>query len=156
MAENLFPSGFGTNEITEEEIAEENPPVVGYRKNVSFDYRTGDFLRDGRNNLIECSPFDAWAQWCIKNVQTPRFKCAAYSTDIGIDLSGVIGSSDKKLVESILTAEISECLAADPYGRTDYVKSVKYNWTAPDAVEATATVLGIDQTEITITTTIHL
>lgn len=156
MAENLFPSGFGDVSLTEEEVNSEETGIIGYRKSVDFSFEKGDLLRNGSNDIMECSPFEAWVQWCQKCCMTPRFQCDAYSTDFGIDLRDVIGASSKSEAESILTSEISEALAADPYGRTDYVKSVEYKWLSEDTVEATITVLGIDQTSATITSTIGL
>lgn len=151
MAENLFPSGFGDIILTEDEVNAEDMTRTGYKKSANFSFEKGDFLRNGSNKIMECTPFDAWVQWCQKCVITPRFQCDAYSTDIGIDLRDVIGSSSKSEAEAILTSEISEALAADPYGRTDYVQSVEYNWISEDTVEATITVLGIEQTSATIT-----
>lgn len=152
----LFPDTFGTNTITEEEVSAANKTVTGYKKSVYFDFKKGDLLLDGSKKIIECTPFEAWVQWCQKVVQTNRFKCEAYSTDIGIDTSDVIGISSRSEVEDILTSEISEALAADPYGRTDYVESIEYNWIRPDAVEATIHVLGRNQTTATFTTTVSL
>lgn len=152
---NLFPLDFGVNEITEDEVSEEDTRRICYKKNVNFSYEKGDFLRNGSNNIMECSPFEAWVQWCQKVLMTPRFQCDAYSTDIGIDLRDVIAASSKSEAESILTSEISEALAADPYGRTDYVQAVEYDWISEDTVIATVTVLGVYETSANITATIR-
>ena len=152
----LFPDSFGTNTITEKEVAATNTTAAGYKKSVYFDFNTGDLLLDGAKKIIECTPFEAWVQWCQKTILTARFKHNAYSTDIGIDTSDVIGSASREEVEDILTSEISEALAADPSGRTDYVESIEYNWIQPDAVEAVVKVLGRNQTSATFTTTINL
>ena len=151
----LFPDTFGENTITEEEVTAAEETFTGYKKSVYFDFVTGDLLRDGSNRIIECTPYEAWAQWCQKVLHTERFKCEAYSTDIGIDTTDVIGASRSE-AEDILTTEISDALTADPCGRTDYVESVEYNWIRPDTVEATIKVVGIEQTTATFTTIISL
>ena len=152
----LYPDTFGENTITEEEVTAGESAEISYKKSAYFDFRTGDLLLDGGKNIVECTPFEAWVQWCEKVLHTPRFKCDGYSTDIGIDTTDVIGASSRSEAEDILTSEITEALAADPSGRTDYVESVEYNWIKPDAVEVTVSVLGVEHTTATFTTTISL
>ena len=50
----------------------------------------------------------------------------------------------------MLTRQITEALTADPYGRTSYVQDISYEWTAPDAVLADVTIVGIDDVTINI------
>ena len=40
-----------------------------------------------------------------------------------------------------------EALEADPYGRTEFVQSVTFQWKNPDSVEVLCKVIGIDSNE---------
>lgn len=46
-------------------------------------------------------------------------------------------------------------MEADPYQRTDMVKSVTFQWKNADSLEVTCNVLGIDSNEIELNTTIE-
>ena len=146
---NLYPEGYEEETIDEDDVELDEP--IGYRPGVAFSWDPGDFVRDGRNRLLEASGVESWQQWCMNCLQTQRYKHAAYSADFGIDVDEVFSAESQEEAESILTREITEALQADPYGRTEYVADVDYEWTAPDAVQITATVVGIADVTIDVT-----
>lgn len=145
---NLLPEGYENDVITEETVAAEKP--VGYRNGIAFDYGSGDFLRDGMNKLLDSTGIESWKSWCINCLQTERYKHLAYSTDFGIELEAAMSATSREEAESILTRQITEALMADPYGRTEYVSDITYDWTAPDTVAVGVTVQGIDNVTIDI------
>lgn len=149
MADELFPTDMGEEIIDVDELDEDE--AVGYQPGLAFDYDTGDFIRDGRHRILDATGVEAWKQWCVNCIQTERYKHVAYNTDFGIELDAVFAATSRAEAESILTREINDAIMADPYGRTAYVDSLEYNWQGADAVEITATVVGIDDVTIDIT-----
>ena len=143
---NLFPEGFEDEIVTAEELVSSAP--IGYKGGASFDYESGDFVRDGRNHMTGCSGVDSWKQWCVNTLQTERYRCLAYSTDIGLELSPVFQATSRGEAESILVRQITEALMADPYQRTAFVERVDITWPAPDAVKAYVLVHGIQNVTI--------
>lgn len=146
---NLYPEGYEDEVIDPEELVEEKP--IGYRNGVAFDYKLGDFTRDGRNRMLDSTGIESWQSWCINCIQTERYKHQAYSSDFGIELDKVFAASSREEAESILTREITEAVLADDYQRTEYIESIDFNWTAPDAIEVRARLHGIDDVSIDIT-----
>lgn len=149
MANNLFPEGY-ENEVIEEEDLDDNK-TIGYRNGVSFDNQGGDFRRDGKNRMLDSTGIESWQSWIINCLQTERYKHLAYSTDFGIELDAVFAAASRSEAESILTRQISEAIMADPYGRTEYIEDIEYDWTAPDSVEVRLIVHGIEDITIDIT-----
>lgn len=139
--ENLYPDGYEDEIIDDESVEEEGP--IGYRPGVAFDFQTGDFIRDGRHRILEASGVESWQQWCMNCLQTERYKHLAYSDDFGIEIDEVFQAETQEEAESILTRQITEAILADPYGRASYIDSIDYEWTAPDSIQATMTIVGI-------------
>lgn len=154
--ENLFPEDMETLTIDEDELIDEGETVIGYKKGVYFDDKTGDLLRDGNGSILESTPIEAWIQWCTKCIETPRFQCPAYSSDIGINADEVRASITREAQESMLYSEISEALSADPYGRTSYVQYIEFDWTASDTVDVSVIVVGIDGVPQEVNATIQV
>lgn len=146
MAENLFPEGYETEVIEEEDLADGS--VTGYRNGIAFDYELGDFTRDGRNRMLDSDGIESWRNWCINCLQTERYKHLAYSTDFGIEIEKAMKATSQAEAENILTREITEALLADPYGRTAYVEDLEFDWSAPDTVSVKATIQGINDVSI--------
>lgn len=149
---NLMPDGYETEVIDGADLLEETP--IGYRNGPAFDYETGDYMRDGKNRIIDFDGIESWKAWVINCMSTQRGAHLAYSSDFGIDLDRVFAAENREEAESILTREITEAVLADDYGRTDYIESIEFNWTAPDAVAVHAILHGI--TDITIDVTAYL
>lgn len=150
MAEILFPEIFST--IEDVTIEETDDSFSGYKPSVYFDFSTGDFVRDGTNKLIESSGTDAWIQWCIKCLSTPRYNCLAYSTDFGIDYEAIFSSSSRAEAESNITREVEEALSADPYERLSYIESIVFDWEDDTTVNVTVTLVGVDGNTAVINT----
>lgn len=150
---NLFPEEEA--EADEETLLEDEEEVIGYKSSVYWDSKTGDLLLDGKGNIVEATPLETWVQWCEKAIETVRYQCLAYSDNHGVASDEALAASTREQAETILYTEIADCLAADPYGRTEYVQSIEFEWTAPDSVYVSCVVVGMDTTE-TIQTTIHL
>ena len=146
---NLLPEGYEDEILDPEDLVEEKP--IGYRNGVAFDYERGDFVRDGRNRMLDSTGIESWESWVINCMQTERYKHLAYSSDFGIELDPVFAASSRAEAESILTRQITEAILADDYQRTEYIESLDFNWTAPDAVEAHAVLHGIDDVTIDVT-----
>ena len=151
MPNNLFPIGYEAEVITDEDASED---FVGYRPGVAFDYILGDFVRDGRNALIDNTGIESWKSWCINCLSTERYKHLAYSTDWGIDVDPVFKAASREEAQSILTREINEALLADPYQRTEYIEELSFDWTAPDAVLISLKIRGIE--DVTIDISVYL
>ncbi len=146
---NLLPEGYEDEIITAEEVEDEQP--IGYRNGIAFDIVTGDFVRDGKNKILDSNGVESWKSWCFNCVNTERYKNLAYGTDFGIELDPVFAAESHDEAESILVRQITEALLADPYGRTEYVEFESIEWPAPEAVEARIIVHGIQDTTIDIT-----
>lgn len=151
MALNLFPTGYETETM---DIEDTSTGPVGYRNGIAFDYKVGDFIRDGQNRVVDSDGIDSWKSWCINCIQTQRYMHLAYNTDFGIDLESVFRATSRAEAENILTREITEAILADPYGRTEYIESLSYSWTAPDAIAVNAVLHGI--TDVTIDLTAYI
>lgn len=149
MAENLFPEGYETEILTEEDLVESG--IIGYRNGIAFDDERGDFKRDGKNQMLDSDGIESWKSWCVNCLQTERYKHLAYSSDFGIEIEKAMQAKSREEAENLLTREITEALLADPYGRTAYVEELAFNWTAPDTVIVQATIHGIDDVTIDIT-----
>lgn len=146
---NLFPEDHGTYVLTEAELSSDTP--VGYKNGIAFDDQLGDFMRDGRNKLLDSTGIESWKSWCVNCISTERYKHLAYSSDFGIEVDKAFQAASRAEAESILTREITEALLADPYGRTDYISELEFEWTAPDSIVVHATVHGINDASIDIT-----
>lgn len=155
-AENLFPEDMEASALSEYELINESETVIGYKKSVCFDDVTGDLLLDGNGSVLECTPIDAWIQWCTKCIETPRFQCRAYSSDIGINTDEICAAITREAKESMLYSEISEALSADPYGRTSYVQSIEFDWISSDTVDVSVIVVGIEDVAQEVNATIQV
>ena len=72
MADNLFPEGYGTEIIEDQDRSGRS--VVGYQNGIAFDDGTGDFKRDGRNTILDATGVESWKNWCVNCIQTERYK----------------------------------------------------------------------------------
>lgn len=146
---NLFPESYDEETMDVNELVDTTP--VGYRPGVAFDLKTGDFVRDGRNRLIDSTGVDSWKQWVLNCIQTERYKYLAYNSDYGVEWEKVRQATSQEEAESIMTRQITEAIMADPYKRTAYIDELDFEWTNPDAVQISATIVGIDDITIDIT-----
>ncbi len=118
-----------------------------YRRSVSFDFETGDFVRDGSGNMVEADGREAYMQWCLKVCDTERFTCLSYSTDIGPEMIDALAQPSREAVESAIERTITEALMVNP--KTEYVRGFTFRWEA-DTLYCTFIVKGQDWEEMTI------
>lgn len=152
MEDNLFPEE--DIEIIAEELDDEEDSPVGYVESIFFDEKTGDLARDGQNKLRKSTGLEAWEQWCINCLLTEKDAHPAYGSAFGISTYEAFKTDDRSEAESILTLEITEALMNDPYGRTQMVESIEYDWITTSECTVTVTVQGIEDVTIDITTAI--
>ncbi len=149
MADNLFPAGYETETATLDDVS--SGTAVGYKPGLQFNYESGDFIQDGRYRIQDADGVDSWEGWCKTCLLTERYHYLAYSTDFGIETTEAFAAENHDKTEALLTRQITEALQADPYGRTDYVEDILFNWTSPDAVQVMVTVRGINGVSIDVT-----
>lgn len=147
---NLLPEGYENEVITPEDIDTGRP--IGFKNGVAFEYEDlADFMRDGRNRMMDSDGIESWKSWVINCMQTERYRHLAYSPDFGILLELAFEADSREEAESILTREITEAIMADEYQRTEYIESIDFVWPFPDAVQVTAVLHGIDDVTIDVT-----
>lgn len=152
MDDYLFPEE--EFEIVAEELDDEEGRPVGYIESIFFDENIGDFSRDGQNKLKKATGLEAWMQWCTNCLMTEKDAYAAYGSAFGISTREAFKADDREEAESILTLEITEALMNDPYGRTEMVESIEFNWITSSECEVKITIRGIEDVTIDITTAI--
>jgi len=91
-----------------------------------FDFQSGDFETDGGNKVQEADEYVAWAQWCIKCVQTERFSKLAYTSDIGIESAEIHRQTSRKGAEAVLEKTITEALRV--HLNTESVRDFTFTW----------------------------
>ena len=151
--ESLFPADIDS-EISDEELADEEEEVIGYKIAPYFDSKSGDFLLNGSGQIIMADEITAYMNWCENIIATDRYNHGAYTDDIGIDYDEIFAAADREEAELIIESEISEALACDPYGRTKFVQNVECEWTGPDEVLVSVEVVAFDNELVTVNTTI--
>lgn len=148
---NLFPMDYDSNVVSASEL--QSNKITGYKQSIYFG---GDFIRDGQNRLQTATGVEAWEQWCINCLSTPRFSCECYGTDFGIDTKAATTATTREEAEIYLIKEITEAILADPYKRTAYIKDTSFTWIADDSVVVNTTLVGIDDATIDIIATIGI
>lgn len=150
--ENLFPEDIDDLEdIDDEEDDEED---VGYKMAPYFDSSLGEFLFDGSGRIVTADGVTSWYQWCENIIATDRYNHDSYTDDVGIDYDEIFSLGDRDEIETALETEIPEALACDPYGRTQFVQSIDFEWLSDTEVIVRVDVVGIDNEIITIEATI--
>lgn len=142
MSEVLFPVAQVPELLTEEEDLS-----VVYRPSLKWDFKTGDFVRNGANQVLESEGLDTYRTWCLKMVWTERFECLAYPDEIGVEMEEALEDSDMDTVMSAIERTITECLMVNP--RTEYVRGFDFSWEG-DSIYCSFLVKGIDFDEFEI------
>lgn len=114
-----------------------------------FDFEKGDFRIDGAGKSVDATPVEAWVQWCIKAINTERYRFRAYSAQYGAEWAQVDNYDSQKAKESWIERTITETLLADPLKRTAYVKSFSYVWES-DSIGVGFTIYGQSGMEATL------
>ena len=142
MAGTLFPV-IDVPEITIPGQSANRP----YPPSVSFDFETGDFVRDGACRMVPSSGFDTYMQWCRKVCLTERDRFLSYSTDIGVETEAALSLTDRAAVESALERTITEALMVNVH--TEYVRDFDFQW-AGNSLNVTFTVKAKQWAENTV------
>lgn len=111
-----------------------------YKPSVRWDIETGDFVRNGSNQLLECDGREAYRIWCIKTINTERYACMGYPDSIGTEIESAIKEKSNGAVESAIERTITEALLVNP--RTEYVRGFSFVWNG-DELKCSFTVKGI-------------
>lgn len=171
MADQLFPEfddGYEDDDELEVESTEsddeeqdaaaidgDEDDVLMDVKTPLFDFDTGDFVLNKSGKMRVASPDEAWGQWCVKSVATPRYHLLAYGQNYGVDEEGAMAELDTESKLNALEAEITDALLADPNNRTADVGEIVWSRSAldPSAVVGHVDVENADQTTIGLTIT---
>ena len=145
---SLFPEDI--DDLEEEDIDEEEDEDVGYKMAPYFDSKLGEFLLSGSGQIITADGVTAWQQWCENIIATDRYNHDSYTDDIGIDYDAIFQLDEREEKESELETEISEALECDPFGRTQYVQDISFEWLSDTEVIVQVDVVGMDNEKITI------
>ncbi|MEG1904890.1 MAG: DUF2634 domain-containing protein [Bacteroidales bacterium] len=143
----LFPEFEMPDMTPAQGVSSKNQNVRAYY----FDFEKGDFRVDGSGKSVLASPIDTWVQWCVKAINTERFKRKAYSNQYGAEIDEITQYNTRQARECWIERTISETLLADPLQRTSYTKKFAYNWMGDD-VTVVFTICGQDGMEATIMT----
>ena len=110
-----------------------------YRQSVKWDWKIGDFVRDGAGKMVVTDGHQAYIDWCLKVTSTERMACLAYDSDIGTEFEHIMHYSDYDRAESDIERTITEALMVNPL--TEYVRDFEFKRSA-DQVYVTFTVKG--------------
>ncbi|GIP20424.1 DUF2634 domain-containing protein [Paenibacillus sp. J22TS3] len=143
---NLFPleSEFTENEAVEG-AADDN---VMFGRSWRFDYEAGEFIMTPTGKLAVADEQEAWIQWCMKVIRTPRYRYLVYSRDYGHELEDLIGSGVSRAVyESEIQRMIAEALMTD--SRTERVDGFIFAWSG-EACSFTCKVSSVRDEQVTL------
>lgn len=151
MDDVLFPEEL--DELDDDLVDDDVDEIVGYKEAPYFDSKLGDFLFDGHGRIVTANGLTAWANWCENILATDRYNHDAYTDDIGIDYEHIFNTAEnQEEAETLLETEITDALLCDPFGRTQYVQGIEFEWTGPDEVTVSIEVVGMDNEMVTIDT----
>lgn len=123
------------------EFLEDNTEYdMRYKRTMKWDPMSGDFVRDGSNNIMECSGEEGFMIWCLKAAMTERYACLAYPDEIGVEMEEAADDADAGIVESQVERTITEALEANP--RTEYVGDFDFAWDG-NSIHCTFNVKGV-------------
>lgn len=149
MDESIFPEDFEMDE-DDFDVDEEDDEPIGYKIAPYFDSKRGDFTFNGSGQIIDSDGVTAWYQWCENIIATDRYNHDSYTDDIGIDYEEIFKADDQEEIETLLETEISEALECDPYGRTQYVQNIDFEWLSTSEVIVRIDVVGMESEMISI------
>lgn len=147
MAEQLFPV-FDVPAVGRQADLEEKK----YKRSLKWDVEKGDFMVDGAKRVIEDGGRESYKIWCLKTVQTERFTCLAYKTEIGTEMEEAMKQPTQDAAQSFIERTISEALLVNP--KTEYVREFSFRWEA-DSLWCSFTVKARNLEEFTLATLIN-
>lgn len=146
MANRLYP----TFKLPSVALDAETAARRSYKQSFSFDYATGDFVRDAAGRPVLAEGREAFCQWCLKQCVTERGTRLSYSDKIGVEIvAAVRDATDIRAVESRIRRTITEALMVNP--ETEYVKDFSFAWNGADSMEVSFLVKGHEWDEDRLT-----
>lgn len=136
----LFPV-FDVPELVTDTAAEEQK----YKGSVYFDYKNGDFKRDGAGRMMTSEGREAYAQWCMKVAMTERQRHLSYNSDIGTEIEEAMAQADIEAVKSSIERTITEALMVNK--ATEYVRDFEFEY-LPGELRCSFVVKGKEWEEI--------
>jgi len=115
---SIFPENFLEDDLTT--LNDDFEQQQSY----AIDFDTMQYKKDSKGNVILLDKFESYLQWCQLAVMTDRNNYIAYDEKFGID--SLIGSPDRKLIESELERIISDALLIHPL--TQNVDNFTFTW----------------------------
>lgn len=110
----------------EEDLTGVASEEVRFGRSWRYDYDAGDFVLTPSGKVAAADAHEAWVQWCIKAVKTPRYRHVIYS-GLRFGAGGSDRSGDSRgVMESEIARMVTETLLADP--RTDAVDQFTFDW----------------------------
>lgn len=128
------------------------PQKRAYKPAPKFDFKTGDFVRDGAGRIVMADGREAYMEWCLKQCATERNTRLAYSGKIGVEIEAAVldSASDPAAVQSAIERTITEALMVHP--ATEYVRKFQFSWDGGDSLHVKFVVKGRDWEEETLET----
>lgn len=96
-----------------------------FKPSPKFDFKTGDFVRDGANRIVYADGRDAYMMWCNKVLRTQKNACLSY-LGIGIEGEEALEENTRAAVQTVLERTITEALLKSPC--TERVYDFNYRW----------------------------
>lgn len=118
-----------------------------YRKSLAWDAKTGDFVRNGANQIVESDGRDTYKTWCLKSAVTERYACLSYPNEIGVEMEDALKEPADEAVESSIERTVTEALMVNP--RTEYVRDFVFAWNG-DEIKVSCKVKGAGWDEFPI------
>lgn len=114
---------------------------VRYKSSMAWDPIAGDFVRSATGRILTAEGREAYTTWCHKMIQTERYKCLAYSDEMGAEMERALSQSDTETVESMVRRTVTEALLVNP--RTESVGDFSFTWDG-DEMHCKVTVKGVE------------
>lgn len=114
--------------------------AVRFPKSWQFDVDAGDLVTDQAGRVSEVDGTEAYRQWALKALITPRYSHPVYDRQYGSELEALRRQSlPASVLQSEVTRTITETLMADPLRRTKSVGAFVFERTGT-ALTVTCTV----------------
>ena len=137
MAENNLLPTVDVPDFEEEQSVYD----VQYKRSMAWDFQKGDFVRSETGKIEEADGHEAYITWCCKIIQTERYKCLAYSDEIGAEMEQALSQDDVATVESMVRRTITEALLVNP--RTESVGDFDFTWNG-DEMRCKISIKGVE------------
>lgn len=95
--------------------ADGRPGGVQFPRTWQFDHGAGDFEPDPAGRIAVCRDVDAYRQWALNTLLTPRYRHPTYGRQVGTEVEEMLRQNlPQSILESELARTITEALMVDP------------------------------------------